>query len=79
VDDLAFGGRGVARSDGFVVFASDTTPGDRARVRVRKARRRFAEADLLLRTLALDPSRRPTSPREFAEEFALGMPRTRVR
>ena len=47
MDDLAFGGRGVARSDGFVVFASDTAPGDRARVRVRKARRRFAEADLL--------------------------------
>ena len=46
VDDLAFGGRGVARRDGFVVFASDTAPGDLARVRVRKARRRFAEADL---------------------------------
>jgi len=36
-------------------------------------------SDLLLRTLSLDPSRRPASPREFAEEFALGMPRTRVR
>jgi 23S rRNA (uracil1939-C5)-methyltransferase len=47
VDDLAFGGRGVARHDGFVVFAPDTAPGDRARVRVRKARRRFAEADLV--------------------------------
>ena len=45
--DLAFGGQGVARADGFVVFCSDTAPGDRARVRVRKARRRFAEADLV--------------------------------
>jgi serine/threonine protein kinase len=36
-------------------------------------------SDLLLRTLALDPSKRPASPREFAEEFAMGMPRTRVR
>lgn len=47
VADLAFGGQGVARPDGFVVFCSDTAPGDRARVRVRKARRRFAEADLV--------------------------------
>jgi 23S rRNA (uracil1939-C5)-methyltransferase len=47
VGDLAFGGQGVARADGFVVFCADTTPGDLARVRVRKARRRFAEADLL--------------------------------
>ena len=47
VDDMAFGGQGVARADGFVVFCSDTAPGDRAKVRVRKARRRFAEADLV--------------------------------
>ncbi len=47
VDDLAFGGRGVSRSDGFVVFTADTAPGDRARVRIRKARRRFGEADLV--------------------------------
>jgi 23S rRNA (uracil1939-C5)-methyltransferase len=46
VQDLAFGGAGVARHDGFVVFARDTAPGDRARVRIRKARRRFAEAEL---------------------------------
>ncbi len=47
VADLAFGGAGVARHDGFVVFARDTAPGDRARVRVTKSRRRFGEADLL--------------------------------
>jgi 23S rRNA (uracil1939-C5)-methyltransferase len=47
VDDLAFGGRGVARADGFVVFTPDTAPGDRARVRLRKVRRRFGEADLV--------------------------------
>lgn len=46
VDDLAFGGQGVARVDGFVVFCDDTAPGDRARVRLRKARRRFGEAAL---------------------------------
>ena len=47
VDTLAFGGTGVGRHDGFVVFAADTAPGDLARVRVRKSRRRFAEADLV--------------------------------
>ena len=47
VDSLAFGGLGVSRSDGFVVFSTDTAPGDRVRVRVRKARRRWAEADLI--------------------------------
>lgn len=47
VADLAFGGMGVARDDGFVVFVPDTVPGDRVRVRIRRSRRRFAEADLL--------------------------------
>jgi 23S rRNA (uracil1939-C5)-methyltransferase len=44
VDSLAFGGRGVARADGFVVFVSGALPGDRARVEVTKAKKRFAEA-----------------------------------
>jgi 23S rRNA (uracil1939-C5)-methyltransferase len=47
VDALAFGGLGVSRSDGFVIFSTDTVPGDRVRVRVRKSRRRFAEAELI--------------------------------
>ncbi len=47
VDALAFGGQGVARAAGFVVFIPDTAPGDRVRVRLRKVRRRFGEADLL--------------------------------
>ncbi|MCB0881372.1 MAG: 23S rRNA (uracil(1939)-C(5))-methyltransferase RlmD [Thermoleophilia bacterium] len=44
--DLAFGGMGVARDDGYVLFVPDTVTGDRVRGRVRKARRRYAEADL---------------------------------
>jgi 23S rRNA (uracil1939-C5)-methyltransferase len=44
VDSLAFGGRGVARADGFVVFVAGALPGDRARVEVTKAKKRFAEA-----------------------------------
>jgi 23S rRNA (uracil1939-C5)-methyltransferase len=46
VDHLAFGGQGVARPEGFVVFCADTAPGDRVRARVRRVRRRFAEAAL---------------------------------
>ena len=47
VGDLAFGGAAVARRDGFVVFCRDAAPADRVRARVTKARRRFAEADLV--------------------------------
>ncbi len=56
VDSLAFGGLGVSRADGFVVFSTDTAPGDRVRLRVRKARRRWAEADLI-EVLAPGPAR----------------------
>ena len=47
VGDLAFGGAAVARRDGFVVFCRDAAPAERVRARVTKARRRFAEADLV--------------------------------
>jgi len=48
VDALAHGGSGVGRADeGFVVFVRGAVPGDRVRARVRKAKRSFAEADLL--------------------------------
>ena len=45
VDRLAYGGAGVARSNGYVVFVRGTVPGDRVRARVTKAKRSFAEAD----------------------------------
>ena len=44
VESLAFGGRGVARSEGMVVFVAGALPGDRVRVEITKAKRRFAEA-----------------------------------
>ena len=44
VDSLAFGGAGVARSDGYVVFVSGAVPGDRVRARIRKRKRAYAEA-----------------------------------
>jgi 23S rRNA (uracil1939-C5)-methyltransferase len=44
VDTLAYGGRGVARSDGYVVFVAGALPGDRVRARLTKAKRDYAEA-----------------------------------
>ncbi|MDX6624962.1 MAG: rRNA (uracil1939-C5)-methyltransferase [Solirubrobacterales bacterium] len=44
IESLAFGGRGVARNEGLVVFVSGALPGDRVRAEVTKAKKRFAEA-----------------------------------
>src|SRR3954468_9124772 len=44
VDSLAFGGNGVARLDGYVVFVAGGLPGDRVRAVVTKRKRDYAEA-----------------------------------
>jgi 23S rRNA (uracil1939-C5)-methyltransferase len=44
VESLAYGGNGVARLDGFVVFVRRGLPGDTVRARVTKVQRRHAEA-----------------------------------
>jgi 23S rRNA (uracil1939-C5)-methyltransferase len=44
IDDLAFGGEGVGRADGYVVFVRGGVPGDRLRVRLLEARARFGRA-----------------------------------
>jgi len=44
IDSLAYGGNGVARLDGFVVFVRDGLPGDVVRARATKVKRGFAEA-----------------------------------
>ncbi len=41
IEDLAFGGEGVGRADGYVVFVPGGIPGDRVRVRLDQARSRF--------------------------------------
>jgi 23S rRNA (uracil1939-C5)-methyltransferase len=43
IDSLAYGGSGVGRHDGFVVFVRGGLPGDRVRARVTKVKRGFAE------------------------------------
>jgi 23S rRNA (uracil1939-C5)-methyltransferase len=44
VDSLAFGGAGVARQNGYVVFVSGAVPGDHVRAVVQKAKRAYAQA-----------------------------------
>jgi 23S rRNA (uracil1939-C5)-methyltransferase len=44
IDDLAFGGEGVGRVDGYVVFVRGGLPGDRLTVRLTEARGRFGRA-----------------------------------
>jgi 23S rRNA (uracil1939-C5)-methyltransferase len=47
VDDFAFGGAGVGRLDGYVVFVRGAVPGDRVIARVTRSKRDYAEAVLL--------------------------------
>ena len=44
VESLAYGGNGVARLEGFVVFVRRGLPGDTVRARVTKVKRNHAEA-----------------------------------
>jgi 23S rRNA (uracil1939-C5)-methyltransferase len=44
IDSLAYGGNGVARLNGFVVFVRRGLPGDKVRARVTKVKRNHAEA-----------------------------------
>ena len=53
VDSLAYGGNGVARLDGFVVFVRGGLPGDRVVARIGKVKRGFAEGRV---TEILEPS-----------------------
>jgi 23S rRNA (uracil1939-C5)-methyltransferase len=53
IDALAYGGAGVARADGYVVFVEGAVPGDRVRARIGKAKRAYAHARALA---VLEPS-----------------------
>jgi 23S rRNA (uracil1939-C5)-methyltransferase len=56
VESLAYGGNGVARTNGFVVFVRRGLPGDRVRARVTKVKRSHAEA-LAVDVLEAGPQR----------------------
>ena len=56
IDTLAFGGAGVARLDGYVLFVQGAVPGDTVRAIVGKSKRAYAEARVL-EVLAPGPDR----------------------
>jgi 23S rRNA (uracil1939-C5)-methyltransferase len=60
IDSLAYGGNGVGRLDGFVVFVRGGLPGDLVRARATKVKRGFAEAT---RTALLEPGPDRVAPR----------------
>src|SRR3954447_4860909 len=47
VSDFAFGGAGIARLEGYVVFVRGAVPGDRVLARVTRSKRDYAEAILV--------------------------------
>ena len=60
IDSLAYGGAGVARTDGYVVFVRDAVPGDRVRAVVTKSKRQYAEGHAVE---LLEPSPDRVAPR----------------
>ena len=60
IQTLAFGGKGVAKVDDFVVFVTGAVPGDVVRVTITKAKKRYAEARVV-ELLTPSPDRTPAS------------------
>ncbi len=53
VTDMAFGGKGVSKVDGFTIFVDHAAPGDRVEARIVRKKKRWAEARI---TQLLTPS-----------------------
>ncbi|MBL7213991.1 MAG: 23S rRNA (uracil(1939)-C(5))-methyltransferase RlmD [Desulfobacteraceae bacterium] len=47
IDKMAYGGRGIGRLDGFVVFVRGAMPGDKIRARIYKKKKDYAEANIV--------------------------------
>lgn len=60
VESLAFGGRGVCRLNGFVIFVEDALPGQKVQARIFRKRKGYAEARALQ---MLEPSSEEVLPR----------------
>ncbi len=66
IEDLALGGRGVARVSGFVVFVKGALPGERTRVRVDRVKAGYAEGDCI-DILRVSPDRIAPPCRHYGE------------
>ena len=78
VESLAYGGNGVARLNGYVVFVRRGLPGDRVRARVTKVKRNHAEA-LAVDVLVVGPAARGGAVRALPRLRRLPLPGSRVR
>ena len=78
VESLAYGGNGVARLNGFVVFVRRGLPGDRVRARVTKVKRSHAEA-LATEVVRPGPAARRGAVRALPGVRRLPLPGSRVR
>ncbi len=59
---LAFGGMGIMRHEGLVVFVPFTAPGDHVKVKIRKFKKKFAEAELVEVTHPSESRTQPLCP-----------------
>ena len=57
IEAMAYGGKGIARADGFVVFVRGGVTGDRIRARIYRKKRNYAEAELT-ELMSTNPSAR---------------------
>ncbi|MEI7635489.1 MAG: 23S rRNA (uracil(1939)-C(5))-methyltransferase RlmD [bacterium] len=64
VEDLAFGGKAVARAEGMVVFIDAAVPGDFVRARITRRKPQYAEA-VIEQILELSPARQQPACRHF--------------
>ena len=78
VDSLAYGGSGVSRHDGFVVFVRGGLPGDDVRARVTKVKRGFAEG-VVTEVVTPSSSRVDGTVPALRRVRRLPLPRPRVR
>ena len=58
IEKLAFGGKAVAKVDGFVVFLDHAVPGQMVKARITRKKRNYAEARVI-ETLSQSPDYRP--------------------
>lgn len=60
ITSMAYGGRGIAKIEGFAVFVDGALPGDLVKARIRRKKKNFAEA-FSLEILKASPDRIPPS------------------
>lgn len=65
ITDIAFGGKGIVKEDGFVIFVKDAVPGDKVMARITKKKQNYAEA-YVLQLLEASTHRR-SAPCEYAD------------